>query len=93
MAKDFSVETVKVGGVLNPTPKIGILVRYENGRKEDAINAVFDAFGGAQGVTVTVPEGGQSRRYLTPENFPTTNVWVNGGEARGLMFVKFEVIN
>ena len=108
MAGDFEVDAPKkqqamrdaaapvkrsVGGTRAPSPQIGVLVRYANGRKEEAINAVFDAFSDGAGVLVKVAAKGVSRRYKRPEDFPKNNSWVGGGEGRGLMYVKYECLD
>lgn len=101
MAKneDFSVDApaktarLAIGGIMAPSDKIGLLVRYEVGRKEEAINTLFDTFGKSNGVTVVVPACGLSRSFATPDSFPRNSTFVPGKEGQGLMFVKYEVIN
>lgn len=92
-AVDGPVETRKrIGGVVNPDAKTGMVVFYEQGRKEEAINRVFDEFGTAEGVRVQVPASGLSRSFARPEDFPTTSTWVPGQEGRGMQFVRYEMV-
>ena len=93
--EDFSAGEApeRLKSVANPSPKIGLLIRYYTGRKEEAIQEAFDIFGGPKGVVATVNACGQSRSWDDPEKFPRNNQFVSGKETLGYMFVKFEVLD
>jgi hypothetical protein len=90
--EDFAA-AAETGGEANPTPKIGMLVRHFRGRKDEAVNQLFDSFGKSNGVHVLVKACGLSRQFATPEDFPVNNLWVPGKEAEGMYFVKYECVD
>lgn len=92
MDGDFS-EAITTEVIANPTPKIGILVRYRSGRKDEAIDTVFEKLGGPHGVVALVRECGLSRAFASPDLFPRENAYVPGHGHKGLMFVRYEVLD
>jgi hypothetical protein len=90
--EDFSAAPVKKSEIA-PTPKIGLLIRYLAGRKEEAVQEAFDRFGGIKGLVSTVGSCGQSRSWSTPEEFPYNNLYVPGLEHQSMLFVKYELID
>ena len=95
MAKntDFNVVDGPSGAsvVVNPTPKIGILIRYRAGRKAEAIDLAFEQCGSDQGIVALVPDGGQSRKWASPDTFPVDNAFVPGTPTK--LFVKYECVD
>ena len=77
--------------VVNPTPKIGILIRYRAGRKAEAIDLAFEQCGSDKGIVAFVPDGGQSRQWASPDVFPSDNAYVPGTPTK--LFVKYECVD
>jgi len=75
--------------VLCPDPKVGILIRYHPGKKEEAIQEAFEMHGDDGGILSVVQDIGHSRKYPWGK-LPTTNTYVPGHGGTGHMFVKFE---
>ena len=75
--------------VPNPTGKIGLLIKYRSGHKEDAVQEAFELLGDATGLVVRVEALGLSRRYEWARR-PKTNDFVPGHGHTGHMFIKFE---
>jgi len=76
----------------NPTPKVGVLIKYTPGRKEEAIQEAFELLGDGTGLRVTIGEIGHSRLFEF-KRFPKTNKYVPGFEGHGCMFVKYEPLS
>jgi len=71
MAKMDQVTTPNEGGI-----KAAVVIRHKRGEREMALRDWFANNCGPKGITITIPELGLSRSYVSPESIPAMGDFV-----------------